>query len=214
MQYKINLSFTAICLLFSSILFAQKNKLTSIGEAEGDLNKDGIPEKVVVYNTSRQTDFGTERELHIFRKQNDKWILWDKAIGVIMSSESGGVMGDPFAEISIQNGAIVINQAGGSRQKWSYIHRFRFQNNKWQLIGVQNTSGAPCEGWDDFDYNLSTGTIVYKNEVEKCNDNGDFISSQKTQKKYSKKLPQLPDLSNFKAGETEVKLSDGKTFYF
>lgn len=40
-----------------------------LGEATGDLDNDGVDEKVVVYNTPRETDMGTEREIHIYKKR-------------------------------------------------------------------------------------------------------------------------------------------------
>lgn len=38
-------------------------------QAEGDLDKDGIPEKVVIYDTQKLTDFGTERQIYIYKKE-------------------------------------------------------------------------------------------------------------------------------------------------
>ena len=45
-------------------------------EIEGDLDKDGVSEKVIVYDTEKETDFGTERQIYIYKKNNDKWELW------------------------------------------------------------------------------------------------------------------------------------------
>ena len=36
-----------------------------IDETDGDLDKDGISEKVVVYDTDKETDLGTERQIFI-----------------------------------------------------------------------------------------------------------------------------------------------------
>ena len=42
-------------------------------EIEGDLDKDGVSEKVIVYDTEKETDLGTERQIFIYKKTNDKW---------------------------------------------------------------------------------------------------------------------------------------------
>ncbi len=46
-----------------------------LNETEGDLNKDGVSEKVIVYDTEKETDFGTERQIYIYKKNDNKWVL-------------------------------------------------------------------------------------------------------------------------------------------
>ena len=104
---------------------SQENKKTEIiltpksfkvlDETKGDLDKDGVFEKVIVYDTEKETDLGTERQIFIYKKTNDKWKLWKKSVGAILPSQHGGMMGDPFERISIERNCIVINHFGGSR---------------------------------------------------------------------------------------------------
>ena len=91
--------------------------------ATGDLTKDGLAERVVVYDTPVATDFGTARQLYIYQQKEGHWQLWQKINGGILPSENGGMMGDPFEGITIERGTIVITHFGGSRQKWTYTHR-------------------------------------------------------------------------------------------
>jgi len=142
------------------------NSFKILDEIEGDLDKDGVSEKVIVYDTEKETDFGTERQIYIYKKNNDKWELWEKSIGAILPSQHGGMMGDPFEGISIERNCIVINHFGGSRQKWNYTHRFRYQSGDFQLIGATVTFGSPCDYFFTFDYNLSNGKINYEKETE------------------------------------------------
>lgn len=46
-----------------------------IDSVTGDLDKDGIKELVVAYNTQQEKDFeGISRELIIYKLENNKWI--------------------------------------------------------------------------------------------------------------------------------------------
>ena len=186
-----------------------------LGEVEGDLNKDGVPEKVVIYDTDSETEFGTEREIHIFKKENDAWSLWKTSIGAVLPSAHGGMMGDPFQEVSIVRNCIVIYHFGGSRWKWNYTHRYRFQNNDWQLIGATINYGTPCDYSFTFDYNLSTGNIIYEKDTEFCNDTTDQVENVEKEKEVlTRKLKELPSMDNFRPGHNEVALPNGERVYY
>ena len=40
-------------------------------KVEGDLNKDGIKELVIAYDTGVEGDFGTEREVYVYKKSGN-----------------------------------------------------------------------------------------------------------------------------------------------
>ena len=143
----------------------------SIKEVEGDLDKDGIAEKVVVYDVTRDDPAdGVERDVVIFKKQGNNWAIWYRSKTAIGDSKSGGMMGDPFGDIEIKNGVLVISQEGGSSWKWSMHDKYRFQNGQMVLIGYTSYGGKPCEYWESIDYNLATGKLVYSKEYERCKD--------------------------------------------
>ncbi len=77
-------------------------------------------------------------------------------------------MGDPFQDLKIERGCIVINHSGGSRQKWAYTHRYRYQKGDWKLIGATAVANDPCKEIETFDYNLSSGKVNYQKEYENC----------------------------------------------
>ena len=191
---------------------------TKLSEAVGNLDKDPTKEKVVVYDTPKETEMGTERQIHIYKADKDGWKLWHKSIGAVLPSQHGGMMGDPFEDISIERGAIVINHFGGSRQKWNYTHRFRRQNGEWQLIGATVNFGALCDYWEDFDYNLSTGKVIYKKteEEDKWNCDGESREGERVTSNqiFTKKLKTLPSMDGFYPGGTEVVLPEGKGSMF
>lgn len=185
----------------------------SIGVATGDLDKDKIPERVVVYNTTRKVDMGDEREIRIFKKRNDEWELWHTSVGAVLPSEHGGMMGDPFEGITIERGAIVIKHFGGSNQKWTYTHRYRFQRNTWELIGATIKIGTPCQEMEVFDYNLSTGDYVYTKETERCDNSDKTISSIKEKKEKTRKIDK-PKMDRFYPGDNKFIINTSTTMYY
>ncbi|WP_308990388.1 hypothetical protein QLS71_002750 [Mariniflexile litorale] len=178
-----------------------------LDETKGDLDKDGISEKVIVYDTEKETDLGTERQIFIYKINNDKWELWKKSVGAILPSKHGGMMGDPFEGISIERNCIVINHFGGSREKWNYTHRFRYQSGDFQLIGATVNFGSPCDYFFNFDYNLSNGKINYEKKTEDCEN-----ESSKTEKEEMvRKLETLPTMNGFYPGNNELKFPKPET---
>ncbi|MEM7103996.1 MAG: hypothetical protein AAF502_12745 [Bacteroidota bacterium] len=187
-----------------------------LGKTEGDLNKDGVVEKVYVYNTPDETEFGTARQI-IVLKVNDQneWEEWLVSNGGVLPSEHGGIKGDPFQSIRVERGCIVVEHYGGSRWEWTYTHRFRFQNEKWELIGTTITNGAACEYYDEYDYNLSNGNINYTRTNENCDIEGTPGKPTKETAALSHKISPLPVINDFYPGNTEVKLEGtDNTFYF
>lgn len=187
--------------------------LEELAIATGDLDKDKVAEKVVVYDTKREIEMGTEREIHIYKKKNGNWRLWHKSIGAVLPSEHGGMMGDPFESLSIERGAIVIKHFGGSRQKWNYTHRFRYQKSSWELIGTTINYGSPCDYFEDFDYNLSTGKYIYTKEVQEC-EGDNPKTTDKSNKEARKKLSRLPKMDGFYPGDNQFVISDGVEMYY
>lgn len=170
--------FSAIAVFFLlTTTQAQKGLLpaqyNSIAEVYGDLNKDGVDEKVVVYNVREQKDAMDEvdRELVIFRKAAGAWTIWQRSLKAVGNSRAGGMMGDPFQQVEVKNGVLLITEAGGSSWKWGHTDKYRFQNGRFELIGYSSHYGRNCEHWTDVDYNIMTSKIELKKEYESCGDN-------------------------------------------
>lgn len=163
-----------ITFLIGHPLFAQDNLVSkqyrSIKEVEGDLDKDGLAEKAVVYNMPGNEDEGAgiDRELVIFKKEGAAWVIWQRSVNAVGNSKDGGMMGDPFEGIEIKNGLLLIRQSGGSSWKWSHTDKYRFQNGSFELIGYTGSYGRPCEYWEHVDFNVLTGNIIFSKEYETC----------------------------------------------
>ncbi|TWI79250.1 hypothetical protein IQ13_3653 [Lacibacter cauensis] len=179
-----------------------------INEATGDLNKDGIAEKAFVYNMSQSPDDdeeGINRELIIYKKQKDKWIIWHRSTTAIGNSKSGGMMGDPFESIEINKGILLVYQSGGSSWKWNTTDKYRFQNNRFELIGYKSYYGKLCEYWLLFEYNISTQTVFCKKEYEVCDEKGDQLISKTEAEKFTYKLKQPITLQNRNKEEIKIE---------
>lgn len=133
----------------------------------GDLDKDSIAELVVAYNMGPENDIdGVPRELIIYKLTNNKWMEWIKSDQALYGSKDGGMMGDPFGEMEIENGILLISQNGGSSWQWGFTDKYRFQDGTFFLIGYSSIAGKLCEYWIDVDFNLSTGKMIVKKEFE------------------------------------------------
>ena len=180
-------------------------------ELEGDLDNDGVSEKVIVYDTEKEIDLGTERKICIYKNNNNTWEIWKTSINAILGSEEGGMMEDPYEGISIEKNCIVIKHFGGSRSKWEYVHSYTYQDGDFRLIAVKVTFVTPCEEFELFEYDLSSGEIKYKKEKQDC-DNG---SPEIEKKEMIRKLETLPTMGSFSPGDEKVTFPNSEiTVYY
>ena len=163
-----------IVVLLSAFLFASE-----ISEAFGDLDGDGKDERVVVWQ-----DSDLHRVLQIFKKDSEnKWIKWQEFSNVIMKSDEGGAMGDPFEGLEIKNRVITINYSGGGgRFEWGYTYKYRLdlKDKIWKLIGVTVNMLDKNVKDQNLDYNLLTKKAIYKvecltEEANKCKNIKNFV---------------------------------------
>ncbi|HNH07093.1 MAG TPA: hypothetical protein PK683_01230 [Leptospiraceae bacterium] len=189
-------------------------------EVKGDLDGDGTDELLVAYEAEKETDSGKERQVHIFKKEDNKWKLLKKFTGLLRLSNEGGMMGDPFQDINIKKGVIIIDQSGGtSSHRWIYVHKFRKQNNSWELIGVTSQDYNMNETSYKYDYNLNTGKVEVEIESTPTatDKNGETVAVEgdPITRKYSFTLKKKTVLmENFKVGENEVKIPGKKKLSF
>ena len=182
-------------------------KYEMIDSVAGDLDQDNVPELVVAYNTSVKTDDeGIKRSLCIYKLKNDQWELWKESKSALLGSEQGGMMGDPYGDMEISKGVLSIYHNGGSSWKWSYIDKYRYQQNDFALIGFVSNYGKPCEYWQNEDFNLSTGKFVYSKEYETCEDQQQETSSNEKETFYKKDV----HLTLFNRHEKEITFQTPK----
>lgn len=185
-----------------------------VDTVSGDLDKDGIPELVVVYNTqeiNEDYDDGVPRALIIYKKQNNQWTVWKKSSQALMDSRDGGMMGDPFGSIEIKNGVLSIEQNGGSGWKWFHNNKYRFQNGEFYLIGYTSIQGKDCEEWEELDFNLSTGQFNIKKEYQDCEGDKPEVYNREKETFYKKGLKIT--LQKRKEGDLEIISPKNRRIY-
>ena len=178
----------------------------SIKEVYGDLDRDSIVEKIVVYNMSDKKDEikGVDREVVIFKKDKDNWKIWERSTNAVGNSKDGGMMGDPFEDMEVRNGILLIHQSGGSSWKWGHTDKYRYQNKSFDLIGYTSNYGKPCEYWQTIDFNLMTGRITVSKEYEKCDTEVKQVVYKKENENFIYKLRIKITLNN--RNKTELKI--------
>ena len=175
-----------------------------IREVLGDLDRDGIAEKIVVYNKSDEDEAnGVDREVIIFKSSGKGWNIWQRSSTAVGNSRGGGMMGDPFEDIEVKNGILFISQSGGSSWKWSHVDKYRFQNKQLELIGYSSFYGKLCEYWTSVDYNLSTGKVEYKKEYEKCEDESSEVY-KKEEESFTHRLSSKVTFQSRKRSELKI----------
>lgn len=165
-------------------------------KVEGDLNNDGINDvAMVIEGTSTTQGEAAPRSLMILLgNKNKSYSLSVTAQKAVLLSNEGGVFGDPFENITIDRGSVLLSFYGGSNYRWFNSYRFRFQDNGWYLIGATIGSYYDAtrtrENADTEDYNLLTGDYIFKN----ANDKGELITTKGNRGKKN-----LVNLKDFRA---------------
>ncbi len=109
----------------------------------GHLDDNGLEDLVLVLKKAESARLGKDeqadakRMLLLLGQDNPgKYHVILQAAEVLLCSMCGGMMGDPLQSIEIKNKVIIISHYGGSRDRWGMVHRYRFQNGDWYLIGA------------------------------------------------------------------------------
>ena len=160
-----------------------------------DLNKDGQKDLLLVIckPSKEEMEDCKIRTLILAFKEKNSYKLSLIQNGAILDKDMGGAFGDPFESIKVERGSIVIRHYGGSRERWAYTHRFRYQDSGCYLIGeTKETMDTMSKQSDKIDKNLLTGNVV-KEESD--------IKGKKTKKAYKEAKKKLRNLKGFKADE-------------
>ncbi|MFT4602779.1 MAG: hypothetical protein ACI857_002966 [Arenicella sp.] len=185
-----------------------------LSQTEGDLDKDGINEMAVVFSKDLEWESVAPRDLVIYKQTDGAWEIWIETDNVIGRADEGGMMGDAFQDISINNGVLQIDHSGGSSWKWGNSEKYRYQDGEFYMIGFSSTYGKPCEYWEDRDYNLSTGDCTFGFEAEKCEDYpADTHYGPRREEEFNHKLDELPKLLERRDFSHQFNSPNGETFY-
>ena len=119
--------------------FVEKN--TSVLAVErGDLDRDGDADVVLVLEP---TDPEQPRPLLVLvRDAKGTLKLAKRSAKAVACRTCGGVMGDPFQGVHVENGRFTIEHYGGSSWRWSASYTFAWsrRDRSWQLVRVEGSS--------------------------------------------------------------------------
>ncbi|HNP78368.1 MAG: hypothetical protein U0289_04735 [Cyclobacteriaceae bacterium] len=129
----------------------------------GDLNKDSLVDVAIIVESPNENEEGEKpRSLLLLTKNNkkdDTYTLACQNDQVILGGQSGGTMGDPFSGMEIKRGVLKVDFFGGSREKWSITHRYRYDKGSFYVIGATfKMEDGPLS--ETYDYNVANGNVI------------------------------------------------------
>ena len=161
-------------------------------EVIGDLNKDSLPDKVIVTQDTLNEN-SPYRVQVFFKEPNGQFKLIVTTTKIIEPQYPDGKDGyrtDDFSDVTINKGVLSVNF---QLLRGHFEYKFRYQNGNFELIGFS-------EGYSDgqgvvssTDFNLSTGIRIEKSERYDI----DKILSYKKKKILIRPLPKLQDIKPF-----------------
>ena len=103
-------------------------------KAEGDLNKDNLPDLATVIETDKPVKNLKEPEMEVpprilfvaLRQTDGSYQLSVQSNESILLSNEGGIFGDPWAGMTIERGTLLIQFYAGSSDRWGYDYRWRW----------------------------------------------------------------------------------------
>lgn len=186
-----------VILMFATFnIKAQKKPFTVlIGEARGDLNKDGLPDLVRVTQDT-VADTGPFRLEVFFCLPNGKYRLIaysDRLIAAQYPNGKEGLRSEiDFEQVTVNNNVLTINN---QLTRGMLFHKFRYQHGNFELIGYTQKSSNGLGTMFTDDFNLSTGIRLYREERY---DTGE-VTINRRDKRLVRPLPRLQDFVPFES---------------
>ena len=145
--------------------------LSVLDVCEGDIGNDGTMDIVVILEFEEDYPISSDdymfavdhRVTCIFQDNgNETFSCQAKNNALIMNKNTGGVYGDPYAGMTIQNGILTLSHYGGSSDRWGYDYRFDMYNGHltlWQGVFFEHNTHSDGYGSTDvYDYRSGTRT--------------------------------------------------------
>ena len=139
------------------------------GRATGDLNADGRPDLALVLaplaedtvaKDSGENNLPPRLLLVLFAQPAaGRYRLAAQARQAVLCKGCGGQY-DPFNQLEIAKGCVVLSQQGGGSGRWGLVSKFRYQQGDFFLIGETRWTsevGPECPPGTSEDTNLLTG---------------------------------------------------------
>ncbi len=107
--------------------------------AIGDLNNDNIDDVILIQCEIVEDENcgdAVRPLLILVRDGNNKLSVKAKNNNVVYCCACGGIMGDPYAALEIENNTFTVSHFGGSSDRWSANFTFEYntKNSDWELL--------------------------------------------------------------------------------
>lgn len=134
-----------------------------LAQVSGDLNGDKKDDHVVILTATdnQNDDVNFQRILIVLLDEGG--VLKVNAVSQksVKPKDTGGIWGDPFESIKIERGTFLVSHYAGSRNRWGYRHRYRYQDDGWYLIGrTEYSYDKLSPESEEKDENLLTGRVI------------------------------------------------------
>jgi len=127
--------------------FVEKGAKT-IALETADINGDGLKDYVLVLereNLTEKDEFDYPKNqrplLLLTRGKGNKLSEAGRNEKIVMCSECGGMMGDPFAGVAVGRNTLTVNHYGGSAWRWETSYKFNYSriDKTWQLVRFERS---------------------------------------------------------------------------
>ncbi|NRS90631.1 hypothetical protein HNQ02_003577 [Flavobacterium sp. 7E] len=186
------------CILFHFFANAQKTNIKDpfnfkITEVKGDLNNDKLDDKVIVMQDTVSEIAPFRLEIFFVNSKGDykRMATSTKIIAPQHpNGRDGFLSGNSLENITIKKNILIVNYG---LLRGNLVHKFRFQNGNFELIGYSAAYLDNPEIIRIIDFNLSTGI-----RVEKLGKVGsDEVKIKPTKKIVIRPLPKIEDVEPF-----------------
>lgn len=161
---------------------------------EGDLNKDGLIDKVLIKMDTINNTQPLKLEIY-FLEKNGKYKLIVATKNLMEAQYPNGKYGgNQIPDVSIEDGYLSLYSEIGKNH---FSHVFKFKNGYFELQKISNATWDGENLTTETNFNLLTGE---RTEITKA------LGSEKIIKKSSKKIlvKPLPKIDNFKAFDSKL----------
>lgn len=186
---------------------------------QGDLNKDGLTDYVLIIKGTDITAFVMDmagekvdrnrRGIIIAMRNKDHYELTSENRECFSSeNEDGGVYFSPELDVRIDKGNLIVHYGHGRYGSWTY--KFRYQNSDFELIGYDDMQNRGPITERSVSINLMTRKMLVRDNVNLDAEGGDEIFRE-TWKNLSVPKPiKLSEITDFDIFDADSLLSTVK----
>lgn len=182
----------------------------------GDLNGDGQEDMAVVSESTSEDEWnlGPGRTLSILLSTLEGYQLCQQTENYIRRSNEGGVFGDPYSGMQIEDGQLTVGFYGGSSWHWGEYDTFGWKDDGLVLLNERSersrvTTDPVRVQADIFDYEyglferyIDGETLLFRCAMEnECRRMEDLLKADEVDLEWQHPAPYLPALNPLEFNE-------------